>query len=46
MPDIPEYPKSELMAMEHEVSGLYLTGHPMDEYRNAARKAAPFQWLR
>jgi DNA polymerase-3 subunit alpha len=25
------------MAMEKETTGLYLTGHPMDEYREAAR---------
>jgi len=39
MPDIPEFTPSELMAMEKETTGLYLTGHPMDEYRNAARHA-------
>ena len=38
-PDIPEYPKSDLMRMEREVTGLYLSGHPMDEYRIAAKKA-------
>jgi DNA polymerase-3 subunit alpha len=25
--------------MEHEVTGLYLSGHPMDEYRGAAKSA-------
>ena len=25
--------------MERETTGLYLTGHPMDEYRDAARQA-------
>ena len=25
--------------MEHETTGLYLTGHPMDEYREKARRA-------
>ena len=39
LPDIPEYSKSELMRMEREVTGLYLSGHPMDEYRSAAKKA-------
>ncbi len=39
LPDIPEFTPSELMAMEKETTGLYLTGHPMDEYRVAARKA-------
>jgi len=38
MPDIPEFSPQELMAMEHEVTGLYLSGHPMDQYRSAAKK--------
>ena len=33
IPDIPELSRQELMAMEKETTGLYLTGHPMDEYR-------------
>lgn len=37
LPDIPEFTQREMMAMEHEVTGLYLTGHPMDEYASAAR---------
>jgi len=32
-PDLPEYPPRERMRMEKEVTGLYLTGHPMDGYR-------------
>ncbi|MDR2356812.1 MAG: DNA polymerase III subunit alpha [Oscillospiraceae bacterium] len=36
LPDTPEYPPAELMRMEHEVTGLYLSGHPMDEYRQLA----------
>ena len=38
LPDIPEYSPQELMTMEKEVTGLYLTGHPMDAYREMARK--------
>ena len=34
-----EYAKQERMAKEKEVTGLYLSGHPMDEYRDAVRKA-------
>ena len=43
LPNLPEYSRSQLMTMERETTGLYLTGHPMDEYREAARnaKAAP-----
>ena len=41
--DLPEFSAAEKMAMEKEVTGLYLSGHPMDEYRDAARQsgAAP-----
>ena len=38
MPDVPEYTPKELMDMEHDVTGLYLTGHPMDAYSSAARR--------
>ena len=38
LPDIPEYSARELMRMEKETTGLYLTGHPMDEYRQEARR--------
>src|SRR5699024_3154955 len=31
--DAPEDPKTELLQMEREVSGLYLSGHPLDAYR-------------
>ena len=33
LPDVPEFDRRELMNMEREVTGLYLSGHPMDEYR-------------
>ena len=39
LPDIPEFDRHKLMAMEKETTGLYLSGHPMDEYREAARRA-------
>ncbi|NLH00615.1 MAG: DNA polymerase III subunit alpha, partial [Clostridiales bacterium] len=39
LPDIPEFSARELMAMEKETTGLYLSGHPMDEYRVLARRA-------
>ncbi|HIY16425.1 MAG TPA: DNA polymerase III subunit alpha, partial [Candidatus Intestinimonas stercorigallinarum] len=43
LPNLPEFSRQERMAMEKETTGLYLTGHPMDEYRQAARavNAAP-----
>lgn len=33
MPAVAEYPLQELLQMEKEVSGLYLSGHPLDSYR-------------
>ena len=38
VPDVPEFSRQELMAMERETTGLYLSGHPMDEYRDQVRK--------
>ena len=38
LPDIPEFTPQELMTMEKETTGLYLSGHPMDHYRDTVRK--------
>ena len=38
IPDIEDYTPRERMIMEKETTGLYLTGHPMDEYRDAVKK--------
>ena len=38
LPDLPEYTPRELMSMEKETTGLYLSGHPMDQYRETARQ--------
>ena len=38
IPDIEEFSARERMAMEKETTGLYLTGHPIDEYRAAVKK--------
>ena len=38
IPDIEEFSARERMVMEKETTGLYLTGHPMDEYRAAVKK--------
>jgi DNA polymerase-3 subunit alpha len=40
LPRIPEFSKQELMAMERETTGLYLTGHPMDDYREVVARFA------
>lgn len=38
MPDVPEFPKAELLKMEKEMTGLYLSGHPMDKYAHICKK--------
>ena len=38
LPDIAEFSAQELMLMEKETTGLYLSGHPMDAYRDTVRK--------
>ncbi|MBE6734333.1 MAG: DNA polymerase III subunit alpha [Ruminococcaceae bacterium] len=31
-PDLPEFPLSELLNMEKDMAGMYLSGHPLSEY--------------
>ena len=38
MPKVPEYPKDELLAYEKEVLGVYVSGHPMDDYEAVWRR--------
>ena len=33
LPELDEYPIRDLLAMEKEMAGMYLSGHPMAEYR-------------
>jgi len=35
---VPEWPREELLAAEKEVLGFYLTGHPLDDYRDLAAR--------
>ncbi|MBP5166794.1 MAG: DNA polymerase III subunit alpha [Oscillospiraceae bacterium] len=39
VPDIPEFSPRELMQLEKEVTGMYLSGHPMDEYADIVRRS-------
>ncbi len=32
LPAVDEFPKAELLKMEKEMTGLYLSGHPLDKY--------------
>ena len=38
-PDLPEYPAMQKLAYEKELVGVYLSGHPLDGYRDALRRA-------
>lgn len=35
LPDIAEFNRRELLAMEKEVTGIYISGHPLDSYKEA-----------
>ena len=37
IPSLPELDKAELMLMEKETTGIYISGHPMDDYRHLLR---------
>jgi DNA polymerase-3 subunit alpha len=39
-PQVPEYPKKELLSFEKELLGLYLTDHPLADALTAVRKRA------
>ena len=45
IPKVPEYPPQELLRMEKDVSGLYLSGHPLDSYREKIEQYATCQIL-
>lgn len=34
LPDIPEIPEEQRLAMEKEMTGFYVTGHPLDQFRD------------
>ncbi len=38
LPDVDEFTPQEMMSMEREMTGLYLSGHPMDQYRDMAKR--------
>ncbi|WP_280427677.1 DNA polymerase III subunit alpha [Nocardia brasiliensis] len=39
--DAPEWPRDELLALEREMLGLYVSGHPLDGADHLLRKHAP-----
>lgn len=38
MPEVKEYTKEELLALEKEVLGIYVSGHPLEEYEDRIKK--------
>ena len=38
MPDVSEYTKEDILAFEKEVLGVYLSGHPLEDYEEKWRK--------
>lgn len=41
LPDIPEIPKDQLLVLEKEITGFYVTGHPLDAYRDKMNSVTP-----
>ena len=41
LPVVGEFPVSQLLAMEREVTGLYLSGHPLTEYKGFIKSVRP-----
>jgi DNA polymerase-3 subunit alpha len=39
LPDVGEFSKEELLAFEKEVLGIYVSGHPLEEYEEKWRKS-------
>jgi DNA polymerase-3 subunit alpha len=38
MPNVEEYSKEEILAFEKEVLGIYISGHPLDDYMDSLKK--------
>lgn len=38
MPAMPDFDKNQLLQMEKETTGVYISGHPLDEYADALAK--------
>ena len=38
LPNLPDFPTRQRLAMEKEISGVYITGHPLDDYRETLQK--------
>ena len=38
LPNLPDYPLRQRLALEQEIAGVYITGHPLDDYRDVLGK--------
>ena len=38
LPSLPDYPLRQRLALEKEIAGVYITGHPLDDYRDVLGK--------
>ena len=38
LPNLPDYPLRQRLALEKEIAGVYITGHPLDDYREVLEK--------
>ncbi|MBQ3903314.1 MAG: DNA polymerase III subunit alpha [Lachnospiraceae bacterium] len=38
LPDLPEFEKELLLSFEKEVLGIYISGHPLDDYKSLMKK--------
>ncbi len=38
LPNLPDFPARQRLAMEKEIAGVYITGHPLDDYRQTLQK--------
>lgn len=45
LPQIEEIPKATILQNEKELIGFYVTGHPLDEYKETLKKYTPLYWL-
>ena len=42
LPDVPEFPSAELLAMEKDMLGIYLSGHPLSEFERELSENVTF----
>ena len=38
LPDMPEFSRTDMLKMEKETTGVYISGHPLDQYADVLSK--------